>query len=162
VIAIDCDGLQETSMSRTILKSITLVAGMALMTLPAFAAEIEIKMLNKGTDGQAMAFEPAAVKAEPGDTIRFVVVDKGHDAASIPGLVPEGFADVKGKISQDLTVTVDQPGAYVFKCTPHFGMGMVALVVVGDAPANLDAVKAAKMPKKAKDRLDAELARLGL
>jgi pseudoazurin len=139
-----------------------MAAGMSLLALPAFAAEIEIKMMNKGTDGQAMVFEPAAVKAAPGDTIKFVAVDKGHDAASLPGLVPDGVAAIKGKMSQDLSVTVDQPGAYVFKCTPHFGMGMVALVVVGDAPANLDAVKAAKMPKKAKDRLDAEIANLGL
>ncbi|AYD01780.1 pseudoazurin [Neorhizobium sp. NCHU2750] len=149
-------------MSRTILKTIILAAVAALMAMPAFSAEIEIKMLNKGADGEAMVFEPAAVKAAVGDTIKFVATDKGHDVASIAGLVPDGVADVKGKISQDVSVTVDKPGAYVFKCTPHFGMGMVALVVVGDAPANLDAVKAAKMPKKAKDRLDAEVAKLGL
>lgn len=150
-------------MSRTsMLKTFTLAAGISLLALPTIAAEIEIKMLNKGSDGQAMVFEPAAVKVAPGDTIKFVSVDKGHDAASMPGLVPDGVAAMKGKISQDLTITVDQAGAYVFKCTPHFGMGMVALVVVGDAPANIDAVKAAKMPKKAKDRLDAEIAKLGL
>ncbi len=149
-------------MSKTILKTLVLAAGTALLAMPALSAEIEIKMMNKGSDGQAMVFEPAAVKAAPGDTIKFVPVDKGHDAASLPGLVPDGVADVKGKISQELSVTVDAPGAYVFKCTPHFGMGMVALVVVGDAPANIDAVKGAKIPKKAKDRLDAEIAKLGL
>ncbi len=149
-------------MFRTILKTATLAAGAVLLALPALSAEIEIKMLNKGSDGQPMVFEPAAVKVAPGDTIKFISVDKGHDAASMPGLVPEGVAAMKGKISQDLVVTVDQPGAYVFKCTPHLGMGMVALVVVGDAPSNIDAVKAAKMPKKAKERLDAEIAKLGL
>jgi pseudoazurin len=149
-------------MSRTLLKTVIAAAGAALFALPALSAEIEIKMLNKGADGQAMVFEPAAVKAAPGDTIKFVAADKGHDAASITGLVPDGVADMKGKMSQDLVVTVAQPGAYVFKCTPHFGMGMVALVIVGDTPANIDAVKAAKMPKKAKDRLDAEVAQLGL
>jgi hypothetical protein len=42
-------------------------------------------------------------------------------------------------------------------------MGMVALVVVGDAaPANLDAIKTGKLPKKARERLDAEIAKLGL
>jgi pseudoazurin len=76
--------------------------------------------------------------------------------------VPEGVAEIKGKISQEISFTADKAGAYVFKCTPHFGMGMVAVIVVGDAPANLDAVKGAKMPKKAKDRLDAEIAKLGL
>lgn len=40
-------------------------------------------------------------------------------------------------------------GAYAIKCAPHLGIGMVALVVVGDAPANLDAVKELKLPKRA-------------
>lgn len=44
------------------------------------------------------------------------------------------------------------------KCTPHVGMGMVAAVVVGDAPANVEKVKAVKLPKKARERLDAALA----
>jgi hypothetical protein len=42
-------------------------------------------------------------------------------------------------------------------------MGMVALIVAGDGtPANLDAIKTAKMAKKTRDRLDAEIAKLGL
>ncbi|CDZ57726.1 pseudoazurin [Neorhizobium galegae] len=143
-------------------KTFTLATSLALFALPAFSAEIEVKMLNKGSDGEAMVFEPAAVKAQPGDTIKFVPIDKGHDVVSMPGLVPEGVAEIKGKISQEVSFTPDKPGVYVFKCTPHFGMGMVAVIVVGDAPANLDAVKGAKMPKKAKDRLDAEIAKLGL
>ena len=142
--------------------TLTLAALAAFLAAPAFGAEIEVKMLNKGSDGQAMVFEPAAIKAQPGDTIKFVPVDKGHDVVSIAGLVPEGVADIKGKINQEVSVTVEKPGAYVFKCTPHFGMGMVALVVVGDQPANLAPVKDAKMPKLAKDRLNAEITKLGL
>lgn len=149
-------------MQNTLMNRFTLAASLALFALPAFGAEIEVKMLNKGSDGAAMVFEPAAVKAAPGDVIKFVAVDKGHDAAAIKGLIPDGAEEFKGKISQDLSITVDKEGAYVFKCTPHFGMGMVGLLVVGDAPANLDAVKNAKLPKKAKERLDAEIAKLGL
>ncbi len=149
-------------MQSHVLRLLTAAAIAGFSTFPAAAAEIEIKMLNKGADGQAMVFEPAAVKANVGDVITFVPVDKGHDAASIKELVPEGVAEAKGKMNETLKVTVDRQGAYVFKCTPHFGMGMVALVVVGDQPANLDAVKAGKMPKKARERLDAELAKLNL
>ncbi len=149
-------------MQSHVLRLLTAAAIAGVFTFPAAAAEIEIKMLNKGADGQAMVFEPAAVKANVGDVITFVPVDKGHDAASIKELVPEGVAEAKGKMNETLKVTVDRQGAYVFKCTPHFGMGMVALVVVGDQPANLDAVKAGKMPKKARERLDAELAKLNL
>jgi plastocyanin len=67
-------------------KTFSLATSLALFALPAFSAEIEVKMLNKGSDGEAMVFEPAAVKAQPGDTIRFVPVDKGHDVVSMPGL----------------------------------------------------------------------------
>lgn len=145
-----------------VLRLLTAAAVAGFFTFPAAAAEIEIKMLNKGADGQAMVFEPATVKASVGDVITFVPVDKGHDAASIKELMPDGVAEAKGKMNETLKVKVNKEGAYVFKCTPHFGMGMVALVVVGDQPANLDAVKAGKMPKKARERLDAELAKLNL
>lgn len=149
-------------MHSNVLRLLTTAAIAGFFTFPAVAAEIEIKMLNKGADGQAMVFEPAAVKVNVGDVITFVPVDKGHDAASIKELVPDGVAEAKGKMNEALKVTVEKEGAYVFKCTPHFGMGMVALVVVGDQPANLDAVKAGKMPKKARERLDAELTKLNL
>lgn len=142
-------------------------AGLAILAglfaFPALAAEIEVKMLNKGSDGQAMVFEPATVKAAVGDIITFVPVDKGHDAAAVKDMIPEGVADFKGKMNETVKVIVEKEGAYVVKCTPHFGMGMIALVVVGDAaPANLDAVKNGKLPKKARDRLNDEIAKLGL
>ena len=137
-------------MHNTFLRLLTGAAFAGLFAFPAVGADIEIRMLNKGADGQAMVFEPAAVKANVGDVITFVPADKGHDAASIKELLPEGVPEAKGKMNETLKVTVEKEGAYVFKCTPHFGMGMVALVVVGDQPANLDAVKAGKMPKKAR------------
>lgn len=140
-----------------------LATGIALFSLPAFGAEIEVKMLNKGTDGQAMVFEPAAIKAQVGDTVKFLVIDKGHDAAAMKGMIPDGVEEFKGKINQELTITLDKEGAYVVKCTPHLGMGMVAVIQVGDGvPANLDAVKTGKLPKKARDRVNAALAELGL
>ena len=46
---------------------------------PRAAAEIEVKMLDKGTEG-VMVFEPALVKIEPGDTVKFVATNKGHNA----------------------------------------------------------------------------------
>ena len=114
----------------------------------AMAAEHEVQMLNKGPDGQRNWFEPAVVYSEPGDTIKFVTVDKGHNSASV--VIPEGAEPWKGKLSQDTSVTLDVPGLYSYKCTPHFGLGMVGLVVVGDASVNLDAVEGGKYPGKAK------------
>ena len=124
-----------------------LVAGLGMAGM-AQAAEVQIKMLNKGTEG-VMVFEPAVVKIAPGDTVRFVPADKGHNVESIEAMLPEGAPAVVGKISEEVAVTFDKPGVYGYKCKPHYGMGMVTMVVVGDAP-NLDQAKAATHPGKAK------------
>jgi pseudoazurin len=46
-------------------------------------------------------------------------------------------------------VTFDKPGVYGVKCAPHYGMGMVGLVVVG-TPTNAAEAKAVTHPGKAK------------
>lgn len=114
----------------------------------ASAAEVEVKMLDRGTKGM-MVFEPALVKINPGDTVKFVPVSKGHNVETIPGMAPAGAAEVHSKPSQEIEVKFDKPGVYGFKCKPHYGMGMVSLVVVGN-PANLAEAKAVKHPGKAK------------
>lgn len=129
--------------------------------LAAQAADFEIHMLNKGKAG-AMVFEPGGIKIAKGDTVTFVPTDKSHNAETIKDMIPEGATPFKGKMNEAIKVTFDTEGAYAIKCAPHVGMGMVAIVVVGDAPANLDAVKTGKLPKKARGRLDADLATLGL
>ena len=55
-----------------------------------FAAEIEVKMLNKDADGNKMIFEPMLIMAEKGDTVTFLPTEKGHMAASIKGMLPKG------------------------------------------------------------------------
>ena len=129
---------------------ITLIAATAALALAgtAGAAELEVKMLDKGTEGM-MVFEPALVRIEPGDTVKFLATQKGHNAESIKGMLPPDAAPFVGKVNQDIAVTFDKPGVYGVKCLPHYGMGMVALVVVG-TPANQDEAKAVAHPGKAK------------
>ena len=142
------------------LKTLFLGAAVVIGTvLPAFAANFDVQMLNKGETG-AMVFEPALVKVMPGDTVTFLATDKGHNAETIKDMLPEGAEPFKGKMGQDIVVTFDVPGAYGIKCAPHLGMGMIALVIVGDEPANLDAAKAVKHPKKAQERFEAAYAEL--
>lgn len=143
------------------LKTLMAAALFAGAITPAFAANFEIQMLNKGEAG-SMVFEPAAVQVAPGDTVTFVPTDRGHNAETIADILPAGAEAFKGKMGDEVVVTFTEPGAYGIKCAPHFGMGMVALVVVGDAPANLEAATTAKLPKKARERMDAAIADLAL
>lgn len=119
----------------------------------AFAADHQVQMLNKGSDGQVMQFEPAFLSIEAGDTVTFVPTDKGHNTESILEMIPDGAEPWKGKINEELTVTFDTTGIYGYKCQPHFGLGMVGLIQVGDGASNLDAAETAKLPGKAKNRM---------
>ncbi len=130
-----------------------------LATGAALAAEHEVKMLNQGPNG-TMEFQPAAIKAAPGDTVRFIPTDKSHNVEGIKGMLPEGVAPFKSKINEEFVLTLTEPGIYGVKCTPHFAMGMVAVIQAGDAPANLEAAKAVKLPKKAAERIEAAFAEL--
>jgi pseudoazurin len=125
------------------------VAAVLVLTGGARAAEVEIKLLNKGAEGTPMVFEPAFVKIAPGDTVKFLSTDKGHNAESIKGMLPEGAAPFVGKNNEDLAVKFEQEGVYGIKCLPHYGMGMVAMIVVGK-PGNVDQAKAVPQVGKAK------------
>ena len=134
------------------------LAGLAIA--PALAADHEVQMLNKGEAG-AMVFEPALIQAQPGDTVTFIP-DKGHNVEAIKGMLPEGVEIFKSKINETYTLTVDVSGVYGIKCTPHYAMGMIGLIVVGDDTSNLEAIKAIKVPKKVGERFEAVYAELAL
>ena len=107
-----------------------------------------------GPDAEQRARRPAQlvragpIRVEPGDTVTFVPTDKGHNSASV--VIPDGAEPWNGKLSQEIAVTLTVPGLYAYKCLPHFGLGMVGLIAVGDPSINLDAVAAGKHPGKAK------------
>lgn len=138
------------------------IAALAVAS-PAAAKTVTIEMRNFA-DGKPMVFVPAYVVAEPGDTILFKATDKSHDAVTIPGMLPSGAQPAAGKLNQTLSFVVSKPGLYGIKCTPHFSMGMVALVKVGSANSNAAAAKSAtaKLPPLAKAKLTALLAQAGV
>jgi plastocyanin len=65
--------------------------------LPALADEVSVKMLNSGPGGM-MVFDPAFVRLKPGDRIKFVPADKGHNVETIKGMAPDGADYVKSVV----------------------------------------------------------------
>ena len=134
------------------------LAGLFLATAPAAAKEYQVKMLNKGADGSLMVFEPAYLKVAPGDSVKFVATQKGHNAESLPGMTPAGTTAFKGKIDQEFSVKFTKEGVYGYKCLPHLGMGMVGVIQVGKAGNKADVVAASqKLPGLGKKRMTALL-----
>jgi len=147
-------------MKKAILLPAAAVAALALAGA-ASAAEHQVKMLNHGSQGM-MAFENPVIKAKVGDTVRFIPTHPGHNAESIAGMLPPGAVMVKGAMSKEVVVKLTKPGVYGFKCAPHFGLGMVAVVQVGDGKVNKVEAQAlaAKAPPLARKRFAATFAQL--
>lgn len=111
------------------MKNVLIAMGLFLLTVPAFAAEHTVKMLNNG-DGGMMIFEPAVLQVSLGDTVNFVATDMAHNSASV--FTPPGATTWNGAMSQDISVTLDTPGIYIYECTPHAMMAMVGVIQVKD------------------------------
>ena len=111
----------------------------ALSPLSIISADYTVKMLNNGKEG-LMVFEPAVLSIQQGDTVLFEATDVSHNSASIPGMIPQGAMPWTGAMNQDIKVTFDKEGVYVYQCTPHSMIAMVGVIKVG-APNNLEIIK---------------------
>ena len=138
-----------------------LLATLLAFTGTASAAEVNVSMLNKSTQGPGLfVFEPAIVTIKPGDTVKWSATTPGHNVEFVKGAVPDKVELFRSPLSKDAVYSFSVPGIYVYKCTPHYGMGMVGVVVVGDKPANLKTVGALKFPGKAQAAVTAALAQI--
>lgn len=133
---------------RTTISLMGATAATALLPAAARAnGEVhEIEMLNRHPDdNENMVFHPDIIEAKPGDTIRFVSTDKGHNAVSYEDMLPEGAEEFKTKVNQDEEIVLEAEGAYGFYCQPHKALGMVGLILVGDASSNYESLKDADL-----------------
>ncbi|RMC37256.1 pseudoazurin [Paracoccus alkanivorans] len=124
-----------------------------LMAAPAIAEIHEVEMYSRSENG-SMIFEPQYLKIEPGDSVRFLPIQPGHNVQTIGSMTPEGAEKFRSKINEDYTVTFDVSGHYGIKCTPHYAMGMVMLIEVSDAE---EIVLPDDLPGKARERFEAIL-----
>ena len=131
----------------------TILAGLAaaLLAAPALAADHRVEMLNKDPEtGDRNVFEPALLQIEPGDTVTFVPTNPGHNSVASEGMIPEGGTTWEGAINEEVTVTFDTEGTYGYNCVPHYGQGMVGLILVGDASVNYEEAKAVRQRGRAR------------
>lgn len=136
-------------------KVIVTVAGAAaaapfasLLTGGEAAAEAmthQIDMLNKNPENprETMVFVPRVISVNPGDTVVFKSVDRGHNTKIIDDMIPDGPEAWDSKLNEDFEVTLETPGFYGFQCTPHASTGMVGLLVV-EGEGKLDNLETAQ------------------
>ena len=144
---------------KTLLSSVAFVVA---LSTSAIAADTTIEMLNKRDDGAKMVYSEDITRIDVGDTITWVPTSKGHNVEFIAG--PDGWdAPRKSKLNKEVEITFDTPGVYfvyLYQCSPHKSMGMIAIVVVGKPGEVKDRLKDAKVLGKSKKKLKALLAEL--
>lgn len=124
-----------TNLKTNVLASFLLTS----LSFGVFAAEHVVEMKNAGADG-SFVFEPGYLEAAPGDTVKFVLASPAHNSVSVA--VPDGAKSWSGGMNQEITVTVNAEGVYVYNCSPHAALNMSGIIKVGE-PTNYDAAKAA-------------------
>jgi pseudoazurin len=141
-------------------KLTALVGFILALASPALAEDITIEMLNKREDGAKMAYSQDIAAVEVGDTITWTPTSKGHNVEFIAG--PNGWeAPKKSKLGKEYAYTFDKPGVYLYQCTPHKSMGMIAIVVVGELKQeDIDNIKDTKLRGKSKKKFSELLAEL--
>lgn len=133
------------------------LALLLLTAAPALAEIHEVRMLNRNDTGP-MVYEPDHLVVAPGDTVRFLPTQPGHNAATIDEMIPAGAQPFKSGLNKEFEVTLILPGIYGIKCSPHYAMGMVMLIRVGEAAA--PEIPAA-VPARARTRFEEILAHHG-
>ena len=113
------------------------------------AAEHEVKMLSSNK-GEMMVFEPPVLKINAGDTVKWVNANPGHNSVSIDEMIPPGGSSWNGGMNEEIVVKFDVEGTYGYKCTPHYILGMVGLIIVGDSSVNLEQAKSFAVAEESK------------
>ena len=139
---------------------LALMFSTSLLSGAILAKDHEVKLLTSGENGQTMIMSPGFIKVAKGDTITFIPADASHNAESMS--IPQGATKFLTPMGQKFTYTASEEGVYLYKCTPHFVMGMIGVIQVG-AATNIEQVKKDWSAMKAsvamnKERVDQYLA----
>lgn len=146
------------------MRTTILIAATAMFAFapPAASADVTIEMFTKHPEtNERNVYAPELVQIEPGDTVTWKATDRGHNIEFVTGAVPEGVDRFRSPLNKDVSYSFETPGIYVYKCTPHYGLGMVGVVVVGDPTADLETIRAKNFPGKAAGRIKAILDEIG-
>ena len=60
----------------------------------------------------------------------------------------QNFQSKPSKVNKEFSYTFDEPGVYLYQCSPHKSMGMIALVIVGGDLSNIDDIASTRVVGK--------------
>lgn len=145
-----------------LLRNVAIATLMGVTPFSVVAEEFHVMMLNSAADDaqHTNVFTPDILHVQLGDTVTFIPTDNGHNTASKRGMLPEGAEPWNSPMDEEFSVTFTVEGVYGYVCVPHYEMGMVGLIIVGDGMANLEDAKDVRQAGSARSAFRALFDRL--
>ena len=127
---------------------VTILIFVFLLVITTNANTKELEMLD-------MWYSEDVTRVEVGETITWKPTVGGHNVHFVAW--PEEYKMTQkpsGKIGQEYTITLTEPGIYVYLCTPHVRHGMISFIIVGDDISNKDQIAETLLFGKSQTKLD--------
>ena len=90
------------------------------------------------------AYSKEIVHIKSGDVVEWIPTNDGHNVELL--MAPEiDFLPKKSKMNEFYSLIFEEPGIYVYGCTPHLNTGMLGLIVVNNDFHNIEHVHNLKL-----------------
>ena len=127
---------------------VTMILFVFLLVVTTVANTKELEMLD-------MWYSEDVTRVDVGETITWKPTVGGHNVHFVAW--PEEYKMTQkpsGRIGQEYTITLTEPGIYVYLCTPHVRHGMISFIIVGDDISNKDQIAETLLFGKSQTKLD--------
>ena len=127
---------------------VTMILFVFLLVVTTMANTKELEMLD-------MWYSEDVTRVDVGETITWIPTGGGHNVHFVAW--PEEYKMTQkpsGRIGQEYTITLTEPGIYVYLCTPHVRHGMISFIIVGDDISNKDQIAETLLFGKSQTKLD--------
>ena len=119
----------------------------------SISATYDVDMLNKRDDGEKMVYSTDVLYVNLNDTVTWLPTTKGHNVEFIEAPESADLPKKPSKVNKEFSYTFNEPGIYLYQCSPHKSMGMIALVVVDENLSNIDNIASTRVVGKSKKKL---------
>ena len=127
---------------------VTMILFVFLLVVTTMANTKELEMLD-------MWYSEDVTRVDVGETITWKPTVGGHNVHFVAW--PEEYKMTQkpsGRIGQEYTITLTEPGIYVYLCTPHVRHGMISFIIVGDDISKKDQIAETLLFGKSQTKLD--------
>ena len=127
---------------------VTMILFVFLLVVTTVANTKELEMLE-------IWYSEDVTRVDVGETITWKPTVGGHNVHFVAW--PEEYKMTQkpsGRIGQEYTITLTEPGIYVYLCTPHVRHGMISFIIVGDDISNKRQIADTMLFGKSQTKLD--------